>query len=238
MMGEGRAGLLVSLTVCVLLKVRELFWREFALGFSHFSGSGGCRVQKPFDSTAQRPYTPARHASRCDAPVERDTGGEAGLPHGWQQRWKTMDNRFSKSTVTAIGDDDDRCEVDNNNNRRRPESHSRQSSLHYELIPPHYSISVSSSSSTTNMCYVHGSIVQVTSVCPMCKVFKPSGARYSPVPRQRPAGPASLTTGLHPRCPHVKDVCRNRSVHPRIDVAYLKNAEGKLNLFIDHRPST
>ena len=73
-MGEGRAGLSVPLTVGVLLEVRELFWREFALGFSHFSGSGGCRVQKPFDSTAQRQYTPTRHASRCDAPAERDTG--------------------------------------------------------------------------------------------------------------------------------------------------------------------
>jgi hypothetical protein len=48
MMGEEREGLLVSLTVSVLLKVRELFRREFALGFAHFSGSGGCRVQKPF----------------------------------------------------------------------------------------------------------------------------------------------------------------------------------------------
>ena len=75
MMGEQEEGLLVSLTVGMLLKVRELFWREFALGFAHFSGSGGCRVQRPFDSTAQKPYTPARHASRCDAPAERDKVG-------------------------------------------------------------------------------------------------------------------------------------------------------------------
>ncbi|TCD67670.1 hypothetical protein EIP91_012036 [Steccherinum ochraceum] len=37
----------------------------------------------------------------------------------------------------------------------------------------------------------------------MCRVFKPSA----------------------PRCPHIKEVCRNRLLHPRIDVVYLKNAE-------------
>lgn len=31
------------------------------------------------------------------------------------------------------------------------------------------------------------------------------------------------------RCPHVRDVCRNRSNHPRLDVLYLKNAEGELS---------
>ncbi|KAG6885204.1 hypothetical protein C0993_004886 [Termitomyces sp. T159_Od127] len=51
------------------------------------------------------------------------------------------------------------------------------------------------------MCYAHGSIDQAVNVCPMCKVF------------------------FHPRCPHVRDVCRNRALHPRIDVSYLKNAE-------------
>ncbi|KZT66008.1 hypothetical protein DAEQUDRAFT_696273 [Daedalea quercina L-15889] len=54
------------------------------------------------------------------------------------------------------------------------------------------------------MCYALGSIEQATGVCPMCKVFKPlSGAR----------------------CPHVREVCRNRTAHPRCDVVYLKNAE-------------
>jgi hypothetical protein len=28
------------------------------------------------------------------------------------------------------------------------------------------------------------------------------------------------------RCPHIKDVCRNRALHPRLDVVFLKNAEG------------
>ncbi|RDB22651.1 hypothetical protein Hypma_010317 [Hypsizygus marmoreus] len=28
-----------------------------------------------------------------------------------------------------------------------------------------------------------------------------------------------------PRCPHQRDICRNRTLHPRIDVSYLKNAE-------------
>ncbi|PCH41276.1 hypothetical protein WOLCODRAFT_137289 [Wolfiporia cocos MD-104 SS10] len=54
------------------------------------------------------------------------------------------------------------------------------------------------------MCYVHGSIDQATSSCPMCKVFKPVSAV---------------------RCPHIKEICRNRAQHPRHDVVYLKNAE-------------
>ncbi|KAI0068948.1 hypothetical protein BV25DRAFT_1874328 [Artomyces pyxidatus] len=53
------------------------------------------------------------------------------------------------------------------------------------------------------MCYAYGSIEQATSVCPMCKVFRPSGAR----------------------CPHKQDVCKNSSAHPRHDVVYMKNAE-------------
>ncbi|KAI0082572.1 hypothetical protein K474DRAFT_1655376 [Panus rudis PR-1116 ss-1] len=40
----------------------------------------------------------------------------------------------------------------------------------------------------------------------MCKVFKPSASR----------------------CPHKKDVCRNRALHPRHDVVYLKNPEVQL----------
>ncbi|KAJ7228775.1 hypothetical protein GGX14DRAFT_614982 [Mycena pura] len=51
------------------------------------------------------------------------------------------------------------------------------------------------------MCYAYGSIVQAVNVCPMCKVFP------------------------HPRCPHTREVCRNRTAHPRFDVLYLKNAE-------------
>ncbi|KAI6047291.1 hypothetical protein EDC04DRAFT_2864390 [Pisolithus marmoratus] len=39
----------------------------------------------------------------------------------------------------------------------------------------------------------------------MCKVFKPTGAR----------------------CPHIKDICSNRALHPRHDVVHLKNAEVK-----------
>ena len=106
--------------------------------FAHLSSSGGCRVQRPFDSTAQRPYTPDRHASRCDRRAKRDKGFRFSGPRGWQRRWKTMDNPFSKPTVTTI-DDDDRCEVDNSK-RRGPEGHTPQASLHYELIPPHYKI--------------------------------------------------------------------------------------------------
>ncbi|KZT20811.1 hypothetical protein NEOLEDRAFT_1140355 [Neolentinus lepideus HHB14362 ss-1] len=52
------------------------------------------------------------------------------------------------------------------------------------------------------MCVVDGSVDQAISDCPMCKVYPPSGAR----------------------CPHKRDVCRNKAVHPR-DVVYLKNAE-------------
>ncbi|PBK72591.1 hypothetical protein ARMSODRAFT_855899, partial [Armillaria solidipes] len=52
------------------------------------------------------------------------------------------------------------------------------------------------------MCYGYGSLDQAISTCPMCKVFP------------------------HPsRCPHVREVCRNRASHPRFDVYFLKNAE-------------
>ncbi|KIO12846.1 hypothetical protein M404DRAFT_993817 [Pisolithus tinctorius Marx 270] len=52
------------------------------------------------------------------------------------------------------------------------------------------------------MCYP----VELTNVpCPMCKVFKPTGAR----------------------CPHIKDICSNRALHPRHDVVHLRNAEVK-----------
>ena len=29
------------------------------------------------------------------------------------------------------------------------------------------------------------------------------------------------------RCPHVRETCRNRALHPKCDVVYLKNAEGE-----------
>ncbi|KIY46618.1 hypothetical protein FISHEDRAFT_10987, partial [Fistulina hepatica ATCC 64428] len=51
------------------------------------------------------------------------------------------------------------------------------------------------------MCYAYGSIDQLTTICPMCKVFP------------------------YARCPHVHEICRNRSLHPRFDVVYLRNAE-------------
>ncbi|KAJ7667908.1 hypothetical protein DFH06DRAFT_1183886 [Mycena polygramma] len=51
------------------------------------------------------------------------------------------------------------------------------------------------------MCYAYGSIDQAVNVCVMCKVFP------------------------GPSCPHTRDVCRNRTAHPRFDVLYLKNAE-------------
>jgi len=93
---------LVSLTVSVLLKVGELFWREFALGFAHSCGSGGCRVQKPFDSTAQRQYTPARHASRCDTPVERDKGlGSVGLMVGGSDGKQWITHSLSQPSLLS-----------------------------------------------------------------------------------------------------------------------------------------
>ncbi|KAJ7873515.1 hypothetical protein B0H14DRAFT_2502331 [Mycena olivaceomarginata] len=51
------------------------------------------------------------------------------------------------------------------------------------------------------MCYAYGSIDQAVNFCPMCKIFP------------------------HPRCPHSREVCRNRTAHPRFDVLYFKNAE-------------
>ncbi|KAI0303877.1 hypothetical protein BC826DRAFT_1089194 [Russula brevipes] len=53
------------------------------------------------------------------------------------------------------------------------------------------------------MCYVYGSVHVTTSVCPMCKFFKPSGAR----------------------CPHKHDVCKNSALHPRHDIVHMRNAE-------------
>ncbi|KIM90671.1 hypothetical protein PILCRDRAFT_141808 [Piloderma croceum F 1598] len=50
------------------------------------------------------------------------------------------------------------------------------------------------------MCYPYSFNDQSVPQCPMCKVFRPSGAR---------------------------DVCRNRNMHPRHDVVHLKNAEVK-----------
>ncbi|KAG1770012.1 hypothetical protein EDD22DRAFT_867298 [Suillus occidentalis] len=55
------------------------------------------------------------------------------------------------------------------------------------------------------MCYLYGSTDPASVFCPMCKVFKPSGNR----------------------CPHIRDVCYNRALHPRHDVVHLKNAEVK-----------
>ncbi|KAJ3534892.1 hypothetical protein NM688_g7061 [Phlebia brevispora] len=36
---------------------------------------------------------------------------------------------------------------------------------------------------------------------------------------------AVLIRVARPRCPHIKETCRNRALHPRYDVVYLKNAE-------------
>ncbi|KAF9482513.1 hypothetical protein BDN70DRAFT_991141 [Pholiota conissans] len=51
------------------------------------------------------------------------------------------------------------------------------------------------------MCYSAGSITQSVNPCPMCKVYP------------------------HPKCPHIRETCRNRAAHPRMDVLYLTNAE-------------
>ncbi|CAL1701417.1 unnamed protein product [Somion occarium] len=56
------------------------------------------------------------------------------------------------------------------------------------------------------MCCAYGSRDQAIAVCPMCKVFKPSASR----------------------CPHKREVCRNRALHPKHDVVYLKNPEVQL----------
>ncbi|KDQ64888.1 hypothetical protein JAAARDRAFT_97738, partial [Jaapia argillacea MUCL 33604] len=53
------------------------------------------------------------------------------------------------------------------------------------------------------MCYIQGSVLQATSTCPMCKVFRPSSSR----------------------CPHIKDTCYNRASHPQYDIVYIRNAE-------------
>ncbi|KAF8974199.1 hypothetical protein BDZ97DRAFT_1637882, partial [Flammula alnicola] len=51
------------------------------------------------------------------------------------------------------------------------------------------------------MCYSSGSIDQAVNPCPMCKVYP------------------------HTKCPHIRETCRNRTAHPRMDVLYLTNAE-------------
>ncbi|KAG2013770.1 hypothetical protein CC2G_010648 [Coprinopsis cinerea AmutBmut pab1-1] len=50
------------------------------------------------------------------------------------------------------------------------------------------------------MCHSSGAI-SLHQDCPMCLVFP------------------------HSKCPHVKDTCYNRALHPRMDVVYIKNAE-------------
>ncbi|KAF9075952.1 hypothetical protein BDP27DRAFT_1212111 [Rhodocollybia butyracea] len=56
------------------------------------------------------------------------------------------------------------------------------------------------------MCYPEGSVSQAVNVCPMCKVFPHSRCVIN-------------------KCPHVREVCRNRTLHPQLDALYLKNAE-------------
>ncbi|KAF8913800.1 hypothetical protein CPB84DRAFT_1757575 [Gymnopilus junonius] len=51
------------------------------------------------------------------------------------------------------------------------------------------------------MCYSSGSIDQAVNPCPMCRVY------------------------AHAKCPHIRETCRNRAAHPRMDVLYLTNAE-------------
>ncbi|KAH8830778.1 hypothetical protein DL96DRAFT_971397 [Flagelloscypha sp. PMI_526] len=51
------------------------------------------------------------------------------------------------------------------------------------------------------MCYSVGTVEAYTATCEMCTVWK------------------------HTRCPHKREICRNRTLHPRIDVLFLKNAE-------------
>ena len=79
---------------------------------------------------------------------------------------------------------------------------------------------------------------QPLSRCAMC--MAPSTRRLGPAACARYSSPAIPGTAHlpHPtshfhfivprRCPHVKDVCRNRSLHPRHDVVFLRNAEGTL----------
>ena len=78
--------------------------------------------------------------------------------------------------------------------------------------------------SSIAMCCIYGSRDQAIAVCPMCKVFKPSASRYVRLPR-RLAHQAHL---LRFRCPHKREVCRNRILHPKHDIVYLKNPEGEL----------
>ncbi|KAH8106108.1 hypothetical protein BXZ70DRAFT_416629 [Cristinia sonorae] len=73
------------------------------------------------------------------------------------------------------------------------------------------------------MCHAYGSLEQATAGCPMCKVFRPSAPRYCFSSPRHPC--IQQRSSLSSRCPHIKEVCRNRALHPRIDVVYLKNAE-------------
>jgi hypothetical protein len=70
------------------------------------------------------------------------------------------------------------------------------------------------------MCYAYGSVDQAVNPCPMCKVFPHT---RSVLLRTLKCIPISSVL----RCPHQRDICRNRSSHPRMDVLYLKNAEGE-----------
>ena len=46
-----------------------------------------------------------------------------------------------------------------------------------------------------------------------------------------------VVKGIHHqnRCPHIRETCRNRTAHPRMDVLYLRNAEGTY-LCLPRRP--
>ena len=62
---------------------------------------------------------------------------------------------------------------------------------------------------------------------PLCARCAKSSGRVGPsgFPIIYSSGP--VTDSVAPsRCPHVRDVCRNRNLHPRHDVVHMKNAEG------------
>ena len=215
----------------MLLKVGELFWGEFALRFAHLSGCGGCRVQRPFGSTAQEPYTPARHASRRD--IRQSVTGRWGR-YDLRRRRKAVDAPFRRQppplSATTTGARWTTITRDNSQIITQDRHH-----FITNLYPP-----LQSSFFITHHQHV---------LCPrehrpghLClpnvQGLQALRSKVSP----RLTAPRSRLSIAHPRpsprCPHVKDVCRNRSVHPRIDVAYLKNAEGESNPVIDRRQST
>lgn len=72
------------------------------------------------------------------------------------------------------------------------------------------------------MCYSAGSISQSVNQCPMCKVYSH--------PKSVISTNSYFFLNVHllffTRCPHIRETCRNRVAHPRMDVLYLKNAEG------------